>query len=265
MKKLLLIAIVFCATSAFATSEIFIKIDGFAGKSTDPEHPGWIVPSSFGWGSGGGGPVASQFQQHSATFTLVNPPAGWESQFMKSAASGMPLGTVLVDIGLMRATLDHAIVASAKPGFDMGTHWPLLTVTLNFTGNTTTTKPKPHPGAAGPPIGEVTSTSNASVGSNVAVSPNAQVFVDGVPGERFDLLGVSLQGANAATLTLREPSRGLFQSAVGTENELRIVSRNLSFVFKKVTIVYSKQSSDRTVTTGLRFASYVGPAGGLRQ
>ena len=262
MKKFIILALFLCTAPLFAASDIFIKIDGFPGKSTDPEHLGWIVPSSFSWGSGAGA-VASQFQQHSATFTLVHPPAGWEAQFMKLAGSGTPLGTVLIDEGLMRATLDHAIVAGAKPGFDMPTHWPVVTVTLNFVSNTTTTKAKPHPGAAGPPIGEVTSTSNASVGSNVVVSPNAQVFVDRVPGERFDLISLTFQGPNAATLTVREAPHGFFETATST-NDLRVVKGSFSFVFHKVTFLHIA-SDGRTVTEGLRFASYEGPAGGLRQ
>jgi hypothetical protein len=263
VRKLIFLFLLLCATSAIAAADTFIKIGGFAGKSTDPEHLGWIVPSSFSWGGG----AASQFSQRKATFTLSDPPAGWSAQFMQLAAKGSHLGTVLVDIGLMRASLDDAIVASAKPGFEIDSmHQPLLTVTLDFANSTTTTKPSPHAGTVRPPIGAVAAASNAGV-TALTAPPNAQIFFDGMPGERFDLLGLSVRG-KTAVLSLREPRNGtigMMAKARGSSSKVAVVKENITFVFSSVKWSYTEQKPDGSETVTLDFASYAGPAGGLRQ
>ena len=161
MKRLLLIAIAFCVTSAFAASDIFIRISGINGKSTDPQHFGWIAPMSFRWGISG--PGSATRQAKSATFTVPGI-APYSTDLAKMAATGTHV-SVVIDIGLARVTSDQALIAGSTMYQDP-IKGLVQTVTLNLAQSTWTTKAAPHPVAAAPPMAATT-----TVNSNVAPPP----------------------------------------------------------------------------------------------
>jgi type VI secretion system secreted protein Hcp len=156
--------------SAAAAVDMFLKIEGVDGESTNATHRGWIDIQSWSWGvsqmgSGGAGGLGP-FGRLTGHVTLIKRIDKATPLLFKRCSDGtvMPLATIeLARLGggqtYLKYELKEVLVSSIAHGDMDGDGLPEETITLDFTGTKLTYT---QFDASGKPVGQI-SAEGASV------------------------------------------------------------------------------------------------------
>jgi type VI secretion system secreted protein Hcp len=155
-------ALALVSTSAQAAADIFLKIDGIAGESTDDKHKGEIDILSFGWEIG---PKTGDLVGRTAKV------CAHDMSFVKIIDSASPLlisnaivGTIAPKATLtlrkagerqqefMTIELVNVLVSSVSHAVSGASTTFAEQFTLNFTGGTVTFRPQKPDGSLGTPV-----------------------------------------------------------------------------------------------------------------
>jgi len=246
-RKIFAAALLLFATSAFASYSIFLKLGDIKGESTDADHKGWIELSSF-----------SQSPTHIKNEVTMTARMGpWTAAVTNAMATGRAFKEVIADVGPVRYTFTNAIVSD----YVDASHSPTgvqTTLKLAYGGVTVAALPRPNATPAVPPLATAT-----LVNPNLQPAPiNAQVFVDGVPSDRFKLLSFDRRG-NIGVLTLRNlQGNGYFAANKKKNTKVNVKASAGQFLEMQMTdctISSYVTHADGTATATFTFASYTGP------
>jgi len=256
MKKLLLAALIFSATSSFAAYDIFLKLGDIKGESTDKDHKDWIELSSYSLGP----PHQVNPSQSIKEVTLQGRMAGsWTSQVAMASANGRHFTNVVLDAGPVRYTFDSVIITSfttagAGAGSNTG---PQVTFKLAYNNASMTMLQRPNTPAA-PPLASAT-IANTNM---KPMATNAQVFVDGVPSDRFTLISFDRRGT-VGVLNLRNvQGNGYFAASKKTNTKVNVKANAGQFLeiqMNNCTISSYSVHADGTATATFSFSSSAGP------
>lgn len=125
---------------------LFLKIDGIDGESTDSKHKDWIDVLAFGWGadnpqtgaSTGGGAGSSRASFHDLVITKATDKSS--PKLMTACASGQHLKQVLLEVcragkgkqPFLQHTLTEVLVTSLRLNGDQGEARPLEEVRFTY-------------------------------------------------------------------------------------------------------------------------------------
>ena len=237
------------AIPAFGAYDAFMKFGAIKGDVPGGAHKDWIEVSSFSLGTthGGGTPRV----------TLTVRQGTYLPQLAQLSASGKHTPTVVVDVANQRYTFQDVIVTSySAASTGGGTAIPGASLTLGYSHYSmeVAARPPQTPGESVMPAND----------AHVAIAPpNAQVIVNGIAGERFDLLALRFSSEHDGLLKIRQSSApGSFFSNRVPNGKVTIKKDNLTFTLTNCTITSFLRNADGTSTAGFHFDQYYGPAGG---
>ncbi|HLJ75067.1 MAG TPA: type VI secretion system tube protein Hcp [Thermoanaerobaculia bacterium] len=248
MKRLFLAAVILSVTPAFAAYDIFLKLGDIKGESTDKDHKDWIELSSYRLSPTRG----------VKEVTLQGPMRVWTNQVELASAGGRHLTNVVLDAGPMRFTFDEVWITSYSTSGAGGLRGPEATFTLAYRNSTMTMLQRPNTPPAPPALVAAT-----IVNANVQPAPaNAQVFVDGMPSDRFTLMSFERRG-NIGVLNLRNvQGNGYFAASKKKNNKVNVkasAGQFLEIQMTDCTISSYTPHADGTATATLNFSAYTGP------
>jgi type VI protein secretion system component Hcp len=238
LKKLLLVALVFSATSVFGAASIFLKLGDIKGESTDKNHKGWIEVESYSMPAVRG----------TNKVTLKVRPGSWTSQ-----AAGKSFSNVILDAGPVRYTFNSVQISSTTGGSNLT--MPQVTMDFTYGTATLTTPPQLDISPDAPPT-------DAPPDPSVRSAP-AQVFVNGVPADKFTLVSFERR-SNGGVLQLRNaPATGFFATNRMKNGRVNVrAAGQPQFLEMQMTeCIISSYSAhpDGTATATFTFSSYRGP------
>lgn len=247
MKRLFLAAVILSVTPAFAAYDIFLKLGDIKGESTDKDHKDWIELSSYRLSPTRG----------VKEVTLQGPMRVWTNQVELASAGGRHLTNVVLDAGPMRYTFDEVWITSYSTSGGGGLTGRQATFTLAYRNSTMTMLQRPNTTPA--PVFSAATV----VSPNLKLAPaNAQVFVDGMPSDRFTLTSFERRG-NLAVLNLRNvQGNGYFAAAKKKNTKVNVkasAGQFLEIQMNDCTISSYIQHPDGTATATLNFSAYTGP------
>jgi|SRR5579872_1295200 len=125
--------------------DMFLKLDGIPGESSDDKHKGEIEVLSFSWGvtqtttsSSGGGGGAGKAQV--SAFSIVKQLDKSSPLFFEKACGGGNVGTGLftltdraTGLGFYKVRFDDVLISSVQPAASAGQTTPMESISFNFT------------------------------------------------------------------------------------------------------------------------------------
>jgi type VI secretion system secreted protein Hcp len=255
------VAVFFFALSAFASFNTYLKIDGIKGDVTESGHEGWIELNSFSLGTPqtvATGSGAMHTGTNRATFRART--GMWTPQIMQAVATGKHFPQVTIDFGPTEYVFHNVIFSSASAGGGGGAGLPEESLSLNYTSVEIKYTQQPGRTAEPPKPAIAASMVNPSVRS---VPLNAQVFVDGVPSDRFTLVSFNRLAPTTAVIQIRNaPANGFFAADKKKNSKVNVKANSGQFLEMQMTdctISSYSLNADGTATATLNFAEYTGP------
>lgn len=264
MKKIfiLIIAVSYAATT-FAAYDAFLRLGDIKGEATDKDHKDWIEISSYATDpSHGANPTAGGSNRTPAKFfnaVTVRARVGkWTPQVAQAVATGKQFSNVVLDAGPMRYTYDEVIITSFSAGGGSNLE---ATFKMQYNKVTMAATQLLKSSVVTPPMAATTTvTPNITP---VALTPNAQLYVDGARSDEFTLISFDRSQPTTATLHLRNAPSGGFLANNRTKNDkvsIKSTARQfLDITMSNCVISSYSRNADGTATATLTFSLFSGP------
>jgi len=191
------LAVALAVVLLFAVVDMFLKLDGVPGESTQPGHAGWFEISSFSWGASQPGAAPACASSHSLGFTRKGQAAERLTMMCRQHAQ-MP--SLTVDIGGERHMLQNVafVQCTSEPA---GGGNAFESFTLNF-GRCATHANAMSPNALDHTVklGDVKIKMNAPNAILIGLTPRP---------DAISLLSLNFMGPNAAKLVRRSSANNM--------------------------------------------------------